>query len=118
VLAVQRAKVAPVGGSTSNNGYRALVVDDEARLRDVLLRILRHESIEAHAAGDARQALSMARTGNYDLIILDLLMPTNTSSMPTPARSQNSRRGSTGCSARRHRRSSFRGRFDRCNRRA
>lgn len=52
-----------------------LVVDDEARLREVLLRILRHESIEAEAASGAREALAMVRARRYDLVILDLLMP-------------------------------------------
>jgi DNA-binding response OmpR family regulator len=52
-----------------------LVVDDEARLREVLIRILRHESIEADAASDAKQALAMVRARSYDLVILDLLMP-------------------------------------------
>lgn len=56
-------------------GHRVLTVDDEARLRDVLVRILGNEGIRADAAPDAKQALSMFRTTSYDLIILDLLMP-------------------------------------------
>jgi DNA-binding response OmpR family regulator len=65
----------PVGGAARGRGHRVLVVDDEARLRDVLVRILRHESICADAAPDGRQALAMADAGTYDLVILDLLMP-------------------------------------------
>jgi two-component system, OmpR family, copper resistance phosphate regulon response regulator CusR len=75
VLTPQGAVITRPGGDVHRGGHRVLVVDDEARLRDVLVRILRHESIEAHATADTEQALAMARTGNYDLVILDLLMP-------------------------------------------
>jgi two-component system, OmpR family, response regulator len=56
-------------------GHRVLAVDDEARLRDVLVRILGNEGIRADSAPDAKQALAMFRATNYDLVILDLLMP-------------------------------------------
>lgn len=52
-----------------------LVVDDEQRLRAVLVRILRQESMEADSAADAEHALPMALSGAYDLVILDLLLP-------------------------------------------
>lgn len=63
------------GADADRSEHRVLVVDDETRLREVLVRILRRESIEAHATGDAQRALSLVRTGNYELVILDLLMP-------------------------------------------
>lgn len=70
------AVITRAGSEADRNGqHRVLIVDDEARLREVLVRILRHEAIEAHATGDAKQALSMTGTGNFDLVILDLLMP-------------------------------------------
>jgi len=66
---------------TSPNGHRmtsrsrVLVVDDEARLRQVLVRILRERGIEADAAADGRAAVVMTVSGSYDLVILDLVMP-------------------------------------------
>jgi DNA-binding response OmpR family regulator len=54
---------------------RVLVVDDEQRIRQVLVRILRARNIEADTAADGTAAVSMAAPGCYDLVILDLLMP-------------------------------------------
>lgn len=54
---------------------RVLVADDEDRLRTVVVRILGDRGIYADTAADGRQAVAMALTGSYDLVILDLLMP-------------------------------------------
>jgi two-component system, OmpR family, copper resistance phosphate regulon response regulator CusR len=54
---------------------RVLVVDDEDRLRQVLVRILRARSIDADAAADGSTAIAMTVAGSYDLVILDLVMP-------------------------------------------
>jgi DNA-binding response OmpR family regulator len=55
--------------------HRVLVADDEERLRKVLVRILNHHGIDAETAADGPQAVMMTRSGGYDLVILDLLMP-------------------------------------------
>jgi DNA-binding response OmpR family regulator len=55
--------------------HRVLVADDEERLRRVLVRILYRHGIDAETAADGTQAVTMARAGVYDLVILDLLMP-------------------------------------------
>jgi DNA-binding response OmpR family regulator len=54
---------------------RVLVVDDEERIRQVLVRILRGSGIEADAAADGTAAVTMTAAKSYDLVILDLLMP-------------------------------------------
>lgn len=54
---------------------RVLVVDDERRIRDVLVRILSARGIAADAAADGASAVAMNASGYYDLVILDLLMP-------------------------------------------
>jgi len=54
---------------------RVLVVDDEARLRQVLVRILRERGIAADSAADGSAAIAMTVSGSYDLVILDLVMP-------------------------------------------
>jgi DNA-binding response OmpR family regulator len=52
-----------------------LVVDDEDRIRKVVVRILRARGIEADAAADGGAAVTMAASGSYELVILDLVMP-------------------------------------------
>jgi DNA-binding response OmpR family regulator len=54
---------------------RVLVVDDEDRLRQVLVRILRARNIETDAAADGSTAVALTVSGSYDLVILDLVMP-------------------------------------------
>jgi two-component system, OmpR family, copper resistance phosphate regulon response regulator CusR len=54
---------------------RVLVADDEERLRKVLVRILGDHGIDADTAADGHQAVAMAVSDSYDLVILDLLMP-------------------------------------------
>jgi DNA-binding response OmpR family regulator len=64
----------PVPSRVTARG-RVLVVDDEQRIRQVLVRILRARNIEADTAADGATAVSMTASGRYDLVILDLLMP-------------------------------------------
>lgn len=53
----------------------ALVVDDERRIRSVVIRALHLEGIDADGAPNASTALAMLAMRPYDLVILDLLMP-------------------------------------------
>jgi two-component system copper resistance phosphate regulon response regulator CusR len=62
-------------GAQAAARYRVLVADDELRLRRVLVRVLSGRGIAADAAADGAEAVAMARSGGYDLVILDLLMP-------------------------------------------
>ncbi len=52
-----------------------LVVDDEARLRDMLRVYLDQEGYRVVEAANGREALYVARYEKPDLIILDLMMP-------------------------------------------
>ncbi len=52
-----------------------LVVDDEARLRDMLRVYLQPEGYRVVEAANGREALYVARYEKPDLIILDLMMP-------------------------------------------
>ncbi|HMO57089.1 MAG TPA: response regulator transcription factor [Roseiflexaceae bacterium] len=52
-----------------------LIVDDEARLRDMLRVYLAQEGYRVVEAGNGREALYVARVEKPDLIILDLMMP-------------------------------------------
>jgi DNA-binding response OmpR family regulator len=55
---------------------RVLVVDDEEKLVSFVLRALAARGVSAEGTTDASGALKMAMAGSFDLIILDLLMPT------------------------------------------
>ena len=52
-----------------------LVVDDEAKLRDMITVYLEQEGYRVVAAGNGREALYVARYEKPDLIILDVMMP-------------------------------------------
>ncbi|MBR5094000.1 MAG: response regulator transcription factor [Oscillospiraceae bacterium] len=54
---------------------KILVVDDEKLLVKGIKFNLENEGYTVDAGYDGEMAVSMARTGNYDLIILDLMMP-------------------------------------------
>jgi DNA-binding response OmpR family regulator len=52
-----------------------LVVDDEAKLRDMIRVYLEQEGYRVVEAGHGREALYVARVEKPDLVILDLMMP-------------------------------------------
>ena len=54
---------------------RILLVDDEPGLRRMVADRLRAEGYAVETASDGRAGASMARTGEYDLVILDLSLP-------------------------------------------
>ncbi len=54
---------------------RILAVDDDDLNRDMLMRRLDKLGYEVLEAGTGREALSKLKDGNYDLVLLDILMP-------------------------------------------
>ncbi len=54
---------------------RILIVEDEARIRAFLAHAFEAEGFVVDVVGDGEQGLSRALSGNYDLVILDLLLP-------------------------------------------
>ena len=54
---------------------RLLVVDDDSRLRDLLVRYLSEQGLEVKAVGDAPQMDKLRTREHFDLIILDLMLP-------------------------------------------
>ncbi len=54
---------------------RVLVVEDEPKMADLLVRGLREEGHAADAAGRGEDALWMARAVAYDAIVLDVMLP-------------------------------------------
>src|SRR6478736_1330134 len=56
-------------------GPRILLVDDEPRIRDFISRALETAGYAVDAACSGAEGLRQAVAGDYDLIILDLIMP-------------------------------------------
>ena len=55
--------------------FRALVVDDEQDFLETLVNRLGKRSIDTSGVKSGEEAIEKARTGRYDLITLDLIMP-------------------------------------------
>jgi DNA-binding response OmpR family regulator len=55
---------------------RVVVIEDEARLRDLITRTLRQEGYDVLALEDGADGYAEARTGSYDAIVLDVMLPT------------------------------------------
>jgi DNA-binding response OmpR family regulator len=62
-------------GPTATEDLRALVIDDEVPLCEVVASYLRRESFEVYAAHDGQRALDMAREVDPDVVILDIGLP-------------------------------------------
>ena len=54
---------------------RILVVDDEAAIRETVGYALRGEGYEVSDAADGEEALEVARSNGFDVLILDLMLP-------------------------------------------
>jgi len=54
---------------------RVLVVDDEPRIVSFVSRALSAEGFQVDGAPDGVRGLDLARTGRYELVVLDLLLP-------------------------------------------
>ncbi|MEC2445405.1 DNA-binding response regulator ResD, partial [Bacillus cereus] len=57
------------------NESRILIVDDEDRIRRLLKMYLEREQYTIEEADNGDTALEMALQNDYDLILLDLMMP-------------------------------------------
>ena len=55
--------------------YKILVIDDEKRIRDVTSRMLTREGFEVAVAETGEVGMKMIEQTNYDIILLDLMMP-------------------------------------------
>lgn len=66
--------LAVVGGN-GDAVPRVLVVDDEAGVRSALRRGLSAEGMEVTVSGEGAEALKLASTGAYDVVLLDVMLP-------------------------------------------
>ncbi len=54
---------------------KILIVEDEAQLARFVELELQHEGYQADKAADGREGLAMMETGEYDLVLLDIMLP-------------------------------------------
>jgi DNA-binding response OmpR family regulator len=54
---------------------RILIVEDEAHLAGLLVRVLGEEGYAAEACGDGRSALALALSEPFDLLVVDRMLP-------------------------------------------
>ena len=55
--------------------YHLLVVDDEARIRSIIKKYAEFEGYKITEAADGMEAVHFCRNSNFDLIIMDIMMP-------------------------------------------
>lgn len=54
---------------------KILVVDDEANIRNVIKEYAKFEGYEVEEAGNGMQAVEICKEKNFDIIIMDVMMP-------------------------------------------
>ena len=54
---------------------RILIVDDELRVRDLIKKYAKFEGYEVSEASNGLQALELCRDQNFDIVIMDVMMP-------------------------------------------
>ena len=63
------------GGTMHDDAERILVVDDEQSITDFVSYNLMKEGFRVDVANNGEEALSMATQRNYDLFVLDIMLP-------------------------------------------
>ena len=54
---------------------KLLVVDDEEKIREMVYKYASHEGHEVDLACDGKQALKLFKANEYDVVIMDVMMP-------------------------------------------
>lgn len=54
---------------------KILVVDDEAKIREMICKYAKFEGFDVFEAQDGMQALEMCTDNDFDLIVMDIMMP-------------------------------------------
>lgn len=56
-------------------GKKILIVDDEKNIRNVISEYAKFDGFQTYEAEDGMKAVEMCRTEDFDLIIMDIMMP-------------------------------------------
>ena len=67
-----RARSGPIEAASAGT---ILVVDDNEANRELLSRLLRRDGFRVHTASNGHDGLALARSGEVDLVLLDIVMP-------------------------------------------
>lgn len=70
-LAAQTAKAPP----PADDAAHVLVVDDDRRIRELLSRYLLQQGYRVTTAGDAKEARAKLKGMDFDILVLDVMMP-------------------------------------------
>ena len=54
---------------------KILVVDDEDKIREMIVKYAKHEGFETDEAKDGLEAVEKCEENRYDLVIMDIMMP-------------------------------------------
>ena len=54
---------------------KILVVDDEVKIREMICKYAKFEGFDVYEAKDGMQAVEMCSENDYDLIVMDIMMP-------------------------------------------
>lgn len=54
---------------------KILIVDDEEKIRSMIAKYVTHEGYEAFLASNGKEAIDAFRNNNFDVVILDIMMP-------------------------------------------
>ena len=54
---------------------RVLVVDDDPPIRSLIAKVLDRQGIDVSTASDGQEAIELLQKGNFEAIVLDLMMP-------------------------------------------
>lgn len=60
---------------TEENMYKLLIVDDEEKIRELIKKYAVFEGYETEEASDGMEAVEKCRKNDYDLVIMDIMMP-------------------------------------------
>ena len=55
--------------------YKILIVDDEEMIRKIVAKYAAFEGHEVTEASDGMQAIELCRSGSFDIVIIDIMMP-------------------------------------------
>ena len=55
--------------------YKLLIVDDEQKIREVIREYAEFNGFETDEAADGMSAIGLVKLNDYDLIIMDVMMP-------------------------------------------
>ena len=64
-----------MGENDMNNNITALVVDDSKSMRQVISLTLKHAGYNTIEASDGEEALEIAKSQNFDIVLTDINMP-------------------------------------------